>query len=39
MGAYLDIFEVTARAGEWPREQWCVYLRSSLSGQSLSAVD
>ena len=38
MGAYLDTFEVTARAGEWPREQWCVYLRSSLSGQGLSAV-
>ena len=30
MGIYLDTFEVTARAGEWPREQWCVYLRSSL---------
>ena len=38
MGVYLDIFEVTARAGEWPREQWCVYLRSSLSGHGLSAV-
>ena len=38
MGAYLDTFEVTARAGEWPREQWCVYLRSPLSGQDLSAV-
>ena len=29
---------MTARAGEWPREQWCVYLRSSLSGQGLSAM-
>ena len=38
MGAYLDTFEVIARAGEWPREQWSVYLRSSLSGQGLSAV-
>ena len=38
MDAYLDTFEVTACAGEWPREQWCVYLRSSLSGQGLSAV-
>ena len=38
MGAYLDTFEVTAHAGEWPREQWSVYLRSSLSGQGLSAV-
>ena len=38
MDAYLDTFEVIARAGEWPREQWCVYLRSSLSGQGLSAV-
>ena len=38
MGAYLDTFEVIAHAGEWPREQWCVYLRSSLSGQGLSAV-
>ena len=38
MGAYLDTFEVTAHAGEWPKEQWCVYLRSSLSGQGLSAV-
>ncbi len=38
MCAYLDIFEVIAHAGEWPREQWCIYLRSSLSGQGLSAV-
>ena len=38
MGAYLDTFEVTAHVGEWPREQWCAYLRSSLSGQGLSAV-
>ena len=38
MGAHLDTFEVTARAGEWPSEQWCVYLKSSLSGQGLSAV-
>ena len=34
----LPTFEVTARAGEWPREQWNGYLRSSLSGQGLSAV-
>ena len=38
MGAYLDTFEVTACAGEWPRKQWCVYLRSSLPGQGLGAV-
>ena len=38
MGAYLDTFEVTARVGKWPREQWCVYLRNSLLGQGLSAV-
>ena len=38
MGAYFDTFELTACAGEWPREQWYVYLRSSLSGQGLSVV-
>ena len=38
MDAYLDTFELTVHAGEWPREQWCVYLRSSLSGKGLSAV-
>ena len=38
MGAYLDTFEVTVYAGEWPREQWCVYLRSSLSGECHSTV-
>ena len=38
MGAYLQIFEATSLAGDWPRAQWSVYLRSSLSGQCLVAV-
>ena len=38
MGAFLEIFEVTVRAGVWPAAQWAVYLRSSLSGAGLSAI-
>ena len=38
MGAYLQMFEATATTGEWPPAQWCVYLRSALSGQGLVAV-
>ena len=33
MGAYPQMFEATATAGEWPPAQWCVYLKSALSGQ------
>ena len=38
MWAYLQIFEATATAGEWPPAQWCIYLRNALSGQGLVAV-
>ena len=38
MGVYLQMFEATATAGEWPLPQWCVYLRSALSEQGLVAV-
>ena len=38
MGAFLEMFEVTAQAGVWPAAQWAVYLRSSLSGAGLSAI-
>ena len=38
MGAFLEMFEVTAQAGMWPAAQWEVYLRSSLSGAGLSAI-
>ena len=38
MGAFLDTFEATARVGGWPREQWTIFLRSSLSGAGLTAV-
>ena len=37
-GAFLQMFEATATAGEWPPAQWCVYLRSALSGQGLVTV-
>ena len=38
MGAYLDTFEVIARTSDWPRTQWPIYLRGSLSGAGLLAV-
>ena len=38
MGAFLETFEATATAAEWPRAQWSVYLRSSLAGQGMTAV-
>ena len=37
MGAFLDTFVVTARVGEWPLEQWTIFLQSSLSGAGLTA--
>ena len=33
MGAFLDTFETTATAGRWPRDQWPLFLRGSLSGK------
>ena len=38
MGVYLEAFEATAQAGKWPRNQWAIILRSSLSGAGLTAV-
>ena len=38
MGAFLETFEATATAVEWPRTQWSLYLRSSLAGQGITAV-
>ena len=38
MGAFLDTFEATAMAGWWPRDQWPLFLRGSLSGAGLTAV-
>ena len=38
MGAFLETFEATATAAEWPRDQWSLYLRSSLAGQGMAAV-
>ena len=38
MDAFLETFEVTATAAEWPRAQWSLYLRSSLAGQGMAAV-
>ena len=38
MGAYLDMFEATARAAHWPNDQWAMFLQSALSGASLTAV-
>ena len=38
MGAFLDTFEATATAGRWPRDQWPLFLRGSLSGAGLTAV-
>ena len=38
MGAFLDTFEATATAGRWPRYQWPLFLRGSLSGAGHTAV-
>ena len=38
MGAFQEMFKVTAQAGVWSAAQWAVYLRSSLSGAGLSAI-
>ena len=38
MGAFLDTSEATATAGRWPRDQWPLFLRGSLSGAGLTAV-
>ena len=38
IGAFLETFEATATAAEWPRAQWSLYLRSSLAGQGMTAV-
>ena len=38
MGAFLETFEATATAVEWPRAQWSLYLRSYLAGQGMTAV-
>ena len=38
MGAYLEMFEATARAAHWPNDQWAMFLRSALSGAGLTAV-
>ena len=38
MGAFLETFEATATAVEWPRAQWSLYLRSYLVGQGMTAV-
>ena len=38
MGAFLETFEATATAAEWPRAQWSLYLRSSLAGQDMTEV-
>ena len=38
MGAYHQMFEVSAIAGALPPAQWYVYLRIALSGQGLVVV-
>ena len=38
MAAYLDTFEAVATASEWPRAQWSIHLRGSLSGARLLAI-
>ena len=38
MGAFLETFEATATAAEWPRAQWSLYLRSFLAGRGMTAV-
>ena len=38
MSAYLDMFEDTVHASEWPVELWSIHLRGSLSGAGLLAV-
>ena len=38
MAAYLDTFEATDVVSEWPRPQWSIHLRGSLSGAGLLAV-
>ena len=38
MSSFLKTFEVAARAGRWPEEQWSLYLRTSLSGAGMTAV-
>ena len=38
MNSFLKTFEVAAKAGWWPDEQWSLYLRISLSGAGMTAV-
>ena len=38
MAAYLDTFEASAVVSEWPKPQWSIHLRGSLSGAGLLAV-
>ena len=38
MSSFPKTFEVAARAGRWPEEQWSLYLRTSLSGAGMTAV-
>ena len=38
MSSFLKTFEVAAKAGQWPDEQWSLYLRISLSGAGMTAV-
>ena len=38
MAAFLDTFEATATASEWPVAQWSIHLRGSLAGAGLQAV-
>ena len=38
MAAYLDTFEAVATASEWPKIQWSIHLRGSLSGAGLLAI-
>ena len=38
MDTFLDTFEATVTAGRWPRDQWPLFLRGSLSGAGLKAV-
>ena len=37
-GAFLETFEATAIAVEWPRAQWSLYLRSFQAGLGMTAV-
>ena len=37
MGAFLDTFKATVMAEWWPRDQWPLFLRGSLSEAGLTA--